>query len=219
VRLSVADTGPGIPADILPRIFEPFFSTKAPNQNSGLGLSISYSIVQNHGGRLIAESVAGNGAAFSIELPAHRGPIPAAPRPDAESPPLRRGTVLVVEDEPHVGGMLRDLLTDLGLDVTVIVDAERAWRLLGEDAKEFDAITVDLRLSGLSGRALFERLERELPKLAARVIFITGEIADADSEAFLERSGRPTLRKPFSVKALIASLATLLARGPASTAR
>ena len=219
VRLSVADTGPGIPADILPRIFEPFFSTKAPNQNSGLGLSISYSIVQNHGGRLIAESIAGHGATFAIELPAHRGAIPAAPRPDPESPPLRRGTVLVVEDEPHVAGMLRDLLTDLGLDVTVIADAGSAWRLLDEDAKEFDVITVDLRLSGLSGRALFERVERELPRLAARVIFITGEIADADSEAFLERSGRPTLRKPFSVKALIASLATLLARGPASTTR
>jgi CheY-like chemotaxis protein len=97
--------------------------------------------------------------------------------------------------------------------------AGSAWRLLDEDAKEFDVITVDLRLSGLSGRALFERVERELPRLAARVIFITGEIADADREAFLERSGRPTLRKPFSVKALIPSLATRLARRPASTTR
>jgi CheY-like chemotaxis protein len=88
-----------------------------------------------------------------------------------------------------------------------------------EDAKEFDVITVDLHLSGLSARALFERVERELPRLAARGIFITSEIAGADSEAFLESSGRPTLRKPFSVKALIASLVTLLARGPASTTR
>ena len=75
-------------------------------------------------------------------------------------------------------------------------------------------ITVDLRLADLSGRAFFERLERERPALATRVIFITGEIADADNEAFLERSGRPTLRKPFGVQALIASLATLLAMGP-----
>ena len=62
VRLSIADTGPGIPADIMPRIFEPFFSTKAPNQNSGLGLSISYSIIQSHGGRLLAESTPGSGS-------------------------------------------------------------------------------------------------------------------------------------------------------------
>jgi len=77
-------------------------------------------------------------------------------------------------------------------------------------------ITVDLLLSGLSGRAFFERLERERPALAARVIFITGEIGDAESEAFLKRSGRPTLRKPFRVKALMASVATLLAPAPGS---
>ena len=220
VRLTVSDTGPGIPADILPRIFEPFFSTKAPNQNSGLGLSISYSIVQNHGGRLIAESAPGGGATFSVELPAHRGPVPVPPpRSDPDGPPLRRGTILVVEDEPHVAGMLRDLLTDLGQEVTVVADAASAWRILAEEAKEFDAVTLDLRLSGLSGRAVFERLERELPQMAARVLFVTGEHADLDSEAFLERSGRPTLRKPFGVKALIAGLATLLAHRAASTDR
>jgi C4-dicarboxylate-specific signal transduction histidine kinase/CheY-like chemotaxis protein len=220
VRLTVSDTGPGIPADILPRIFEPFFSTKAPNQNSGLGLSISYSIVQNHGGRLIAESAPGGGATFSVELPAHRGPVPVPlPRSDPDGPPLRRGTILVVEDEPHVAGMLRDLLTDLGQEVTVVADAASTWRILVEEAKEFDAITLDLRLSGLSGRTIFERLERELPRMAARVLFVTGENADLDSEAFLEHSGRPTLRKPFGVKALIAGLATLLAHRAASTDR
>jgi signal transduction histidine kinase len=78
VRLSVADTGPGIPADILSRIFEPFFSTKAPNQNAGLGLPIAYSIVQHHGGRLLVESTAGWGATFVVELPAHQdAPAPA----------------------------------------------------------------------------------------------------------------------------------------------
>ena len=219
VRLTVSDTGSGIPADILPRIFEPFFSTKAPNQNAGLGLSISYSIVQNHGGRLIAESAPGGGATFSIELPAHRGPVPASPRPDPDGPPLRRGAILVVEDEPHVAGMLRDLLTDLGQEVTVVADAASAWRILAEESKEFDAITLDLRLSGLSGRAVFERLERELPQMAPRVLFVTGEDADLDTEVFLERSGRPTLRKPFGVKALIAGLATLLAHRAASTDR
>jgi signal transduction histidine kinase/CheY-like chemotaxis protein len=219
VRLIIADTGPGIPADILPRIFEPFFTTKAPNQNSGLGLSISHSIVQNHGGRLIAESTPGRGATFALELPAHRGPVPEPPPIEPDGRRLRPGSVLVVEDEPQVAGMLRDLLTELGLEVSVIADAENAWRLLAKDGLVFDVVTVDLRLAGLSGRALFERLERELPALAARVIFITGDIGDADSQAFLERSGRPTLRKPFRVQALTSSLATLLAAGPAPTQR
>ena len=78
VRLSVADTGPGIPADILSRIFEPFFSTKAPNQNAGLGLPIAYSIVQHHGGRLLVESTAGWGATFVVELPAYQDAAAAA---------------------------------------------------------------------------------------------------------------------------------------------
>lgn len=139
------------------------------------------------------------------------------PSPEGDEPPSR-GCPFGLFLLPRQGAKTTLALL-LELDVTVIADAGSAWRLLDEDAKEFDVITVDLRLSGLSGRALFERVERELPRLAARVIFITGEIADADSEVFLERSGRPTLRKPFSVKALIASLATLLARGPASTTR
>ena len=78
VRLSVADTGPAIPADILSRIFEPFFSTKAPNQNAWLGLPVAYSIVQHHGGRLLVESTAGWGATFVVELPAHAAAAPSA---------------------------------------------------------------------------------------------------------------------------------------------
>jgi signal transduction histidine kinase/CheY-like chemotaxis protein len=217
VRLSIADTGPGIPADIMPRIFEPFFSTKAPNQNSGLGLSISYSIIQSHGGRLLAESTPGSGSTFVVELAAHVGAAPDPPPIDPDGPPLRSGSVLVIEDEAHVASMLRDLLTDLGQEVGVVADSDTAWRLLVKDGLAFDVITVDLRLSGPSGRAFFERLQREHPALAARVIFITGEMGDADSEAFLEHSGRPTLRKPFSVKSLISSLSTLL--GPVPTRR
>jgi signal transduction histidine kinase len=79
VRLSIADSGAGIPASILPRIFEPFFTTKAPNQHAGLGLSIAYSIVQSHGGRLTVESAPGSGATFTLDLPALPDAPPAPP--------------------------------------------------------------------------------------------------------------------------------------------
>ncbi len=97
----------------------------------------------------------------------------------------------MIEDEAPVAGMLRDLMTELGLEVSVIADAENAWRILAEDRVDFDVITLDLRLSGLSGLVLFERLERDLPALAARVIFITGDFANPETEAFLVRSGHP----------------------------
>ncbi len=95
------------------------------------------------------------------------------------------------------------------------VPDQQSERVLVKDGLTFDVITVDLRLSGPSGRAFFERLQREHPALAARVIFITGEMGDVATGAFLGHSGRPTLRKPFSVKALISSLATLLGPTPA----
>ena len=131
VRVAVADTGPGIPADALPRIFEPFFSTKPVGQGTGLGLSICYSIVQSHGGRLTAESRPGLGATFVVDLPAHDGATvarPAAAAPAAQR--IGRGHVLVVDDEEDVAGTLRDLLKELGVSATVVSDAESAWRAL-----------------------------------------------------------------------------------------
>ncbi len=218
VRLSVADTGPGIPTDILPRIFEPFFTTKAPNQNAGLGLSTSYSIIQSHGGRLTAESPPGAGATFVVELPAKPGEL-AVPETELAPPKLPPGRVLVIDDEAHVAGMLHDLLQDFGMHVTVTADAEDAWLLLTTEDVRFDAITLDLRMSGLPGRALYERLERDLPSAAARVVFITGDIADHETNLFLERTGRPVLRKPFAARPLAMTLAAVLgtAEEPSAT--
>ncbi len=211
VRVAVADTGPGIPADVLPRIFEPFFSTKAVGQGTGLGLSICYSIVQSHGGRLTADSRPGLGATFVLDLPAHDDV--AAPRPLASGAmvrPLGGGHVLVVDDEEDVAAMLGDLLKELGVRVTIVRDAEAAWRTLMRESRAFDAVTLDLRMPGTSGRSLYERLEARVPAAAARVIFLTGDTADPNTEAFLKKAGRPVLTKPLSLEPLAEALAPLL---------
>jgi signal transduction histidine kinase/ActR/RegA family two-component response regulator len=211
VRVVVADTGPGIPSDVLPRIFEPFFSTKAVGQGTGLGLSICYSIVQSHGGRLTAQSRPGLGATFVVDLPAHDGVMvaePAAAAPTAAW--IGRGHVLVVDDEPDVAEMLGDLFRELGVRVTAVADAESAWRELTRGTLVFDAVTLDLRMPGTSGRALFERLEQRVPAAAARVIFLTGDTADAETEQFLGRAGRPILTKPVALEPLAVALTPFL---------
>ena len=211
VRVAVADTGPGIPADVLPRIFEPFFSTKPVGQGTGLGLSICYSIVQSHGGRLTADSRPGLGATFVVDLPAHDGATvarPAAAAPAAQR--IGRGHVLVVDDEEDVAGMLGDLLKELGVSATVVSDAESAWRALTREDRVFDAVTLDLRMPGTSGRSLYERLEERVPAAAARVIFLTGDTADAETERFLRHAGRPVLTKPLALEPLALALTPLL---------
>jgi signal transduction histidine kinase len=211
VRVALSDTGPGIPSDVLPRIFEPFFSTKAAGQGTGLGLSICHSIVQSHDGRLTADSGPGLGATFVLDLPAHDDvTAPRAPASLAAVRPLGGGHVLVVDDEEDVAAMLGDLLKEIGVRVTIVRDAETAWRTLMRESRAFDAVTLDLRMPGTSGRSLYERLEARVPAAAARVIFLTGDTADPMTEAFLKKTGRPVLTKPLSLEPLAEALAPLL---------
>ena len=94
--------------------------------------------------------------------------------------------------------------------VTIVRDAEAAWRTLMRESRAFDAVTLDLRMPGTSGRSLYERLEARVPAAAARVIFLTGDTADPNTEAFLKKAGRPVLTKPVSLEPLAEALAPLL---------
>jgi signal transduction histidine kinase/CheY-like chemotaxis protein len=211
LRVSVTDTGPGIAPDVLPRIFEPFFTTKPVGQGTGLGLSICYSIAQSHNGRLVAESLPGYGATFVLDLPADLDePIVTEVAAQAVPPSLSQGRVLIVDDEEEVAGVLRDLLEDVRVEVRVVTDGETAWRALTTEGLTFDAVTLDLRMPGLSGRTLYERLEKRAPAVAATVIFATGDTVDSETQLFLRRSTRPVLTKPFTRESLLATLAPFL---------
>ena len=211
VRLTVADTGPGIAPDVLPRIFDPFFTTKPVGQGTGLGLSICYGIVQAHHGRMWAESPPGRGATFSVDLPALRREEVPAQAPAAELPSLRPGHVLVVEDEPDVADVLRDLLGMLGQTVTVAPSGEAGWRHLNRPHASYDAVTLDVKMPDLSGPALWRRLIAHDNPLVDRVVFVTGDTVDPETNRFLEETGRPVLTKPVSLEALAVKLAPWLA--------
>jgi two-component system NtrC family sensor kinase len=198
-RLAVAeviDDGPGIPAELLPRVFEPFFTTKSVGTGTGLGLSVSYGIVEGHGGRLGAQSRPGR-TVFTLELPAGR-PAARAEAPAAGGRGMASGTgraALVVEDEGPVRELIATLLTEAGWRVD-LADGGRA-ALARVRAEPYDLIVSDLKMAEGSGPEFYARARAHDPALARRFVFITGDTANADQWAFLEGADVPVIEKPF----------------------
>ncbi|HEV2750969.1 MAG TPA: ATP-binding protein [Gemmatimonadales bacterium] len=203
VAVSVTDSGPGMPDEIATRVFEPFFTTKPEGAGTGLGLSISQGIVKEHGGRITLETPAGGGATFTVELPLRaetaRTETPAVPT--TEGPQL---SILVVDDEPHILHYMRATLESWGHTVEVASDG--TYALERALAGTFDVIICDLRMPHLSGREMYTKLARQDPRVAERIIFATGDTVRGDTLQFLERLGRPYLRKPFTLAELRAAL-------------
>lgn len=199
VQVILADNGPGIPAEHLRRVFDPFFTTKPAGRGTGLGLSLAYGIVQEHGGTITADSTPGAGARFTLEFPA--ASLESDPRlaPAAAALPEREGEgvrVLVVDDEPAIRDLIRSLLTPRGYVVSEASDGEAALRWLGE--RRVDLVVCDLRMPGLGGLPFFERLKVERPELAERVIFMTGDVMNPVAQQLAREQGRVCLAKPFS---------------------
>jgi two-component system NtrC family sensor kinase len=208
VAVDVTDDGPGIPEALREKVFEPFFTTKAEGEGTGLGLAICQGIVKEHGGRLTLQSPPGTGATFTVELPAAREPAAADTAPAGAS--TATGRVLVVDDEPHIRDYMRATLAAWGHQVDVATDGDDA--LARALAGGYDVIVTDVRMPRLGGRELYERLLKEAPAAAARVVFATGDTVRDDTMKFLERCGRPFLHKPFKLAELRSVLAAALAK-------
>jgi len=200
IRIEVEDTGPGIPPNLLERIFNPFFTTKPTGSGTGLGLSISLGIVREHEGRIWAENATQGGARFVIELPivAPRptGEFPSAP---ASQPVADRLHVLVVDDEASVRVALQRYLSGKGHEVETTASGREALARMREDA--FDAVIIDMRMPDVSGEQLFGELKARDPSYAERVIFTTGQLVDDSVRNFLASTGRPCVPKPFEFSA------------------
>jgi len=196
MRIEVEDTGGGIPANLIERIFNPFFTTKPTGSGTGLGLSISLGIVREHEGRIWAENVPQGGARFVVELPVIQprasGEFQTVAQVHRVGDSLR---VLVVDDEASVRVSLQRYLAGRGHDVETTASGEDALARLR--ATLYDAVIVDMRMPDLSGEQLFERLRSNDPAHAERVIFTTGDLVNEQMRRFLDGSGRPCVPKPF----------------------
>jgi signal transduction histidine kinase/CheY-like chemotaxis protein len=202
VLLEIADDGPGVPEEVLPKIFDPFFTTKAVGKGTGLGLTVAYAIIQDHGGRITAESAAGQGAVFRIELPTASIRPAARPAAPAASEPAAAGAAtLIVEDEPALASAVVEGLTDAGYLVVHAANGEEALARVAE--RTFDAIVCDLKMPRVDGPAFYRAIAASSPALARRVIFVTGDVAGTEAERFLEETGCRWLPKPFRLSDLL----------------
>jgi nitrogen-specific signal transduction histidine kinase/CheY-like chemotaxis protein len=198
--IDVQDNGPGMTQDHMTRIFDPFFTTKAVGVGTGLGLAICRNIITGMGGEISVQSEVGVGTTFSVALPASRGAISvAAAAQDCSAPSFRVARVLVIDDEPSVGIAVRRVLRKH--EVTVVTNGQAALDLLTA-GKDFDIILSDLMMPGMSGIDFYAALARSHPKMASRVVFVTGGAFTPEANAFLDRVTNERLEKPFDIKQL-----------------
>jgi CheY-like chemotaxis protein len=209
VTVEVEDTGTGIPPAVLPRVFDPFFTTRPAGEGTGLGLSISRSIVAAVGGSVELGSQPGRGTVARVRLPV--AVRQARPRPPPPVPATRRGRVLVVDDERLVGSSLRRLL-GAEHEVTVVGRSRMALRLV-EQGERFDAIIADVMMPDLTGVELQEELARLAPGLARRMVFVTAGAYGDDVRTLVARTGAPLLFKPASRDDLLRALAGVMPAG------
>lgn len=195
VIVSISDTGTGIPPEVLPRIFDPFFSTKQIGQGTGLGLFISQGIVKEAGGEMSVQSAQGMGTTFEVRLPAATPSF--APTTMTPLPVRSRARLLLVDDEPSI---LRSLERLLGKahDVTLAHSGREALALLSAGL-EYDLILCDLMMPETSGIDVWEKLSAEQHE---KFVFMTGGTFTERAERFLAEAKPQVLEKPFTATTL-----------------
>ncbi|MBN1227425.1 MAG: response regulator, partial [Deltaproteobacteria bacterium] len=197
VMVTVKDTGMGMPRSIKERLFDPFFTTKGP-QSSGLGLSVSYGIINRHQGSISVESAEGRGATFTIRLPITKGETKGV-KADHTPAAKRKGRILVIDDEEGIRDVLQEILTDAGHEVEVACDGMEGIELF--ERKEFDLVLTDLGIPVLSGWQVAEKIksiDKRVP-----VAIITGWNIELQESDMKTNNVDLIIKKPFAVNQVL----------------
>lgn len=204
VLVDVSDTGTGMPAHVLDRIFEPLYTTKG-DRGSGMGLAVSYGIVQEHEGRIDVSSEVGHGTRFELSFPAASASTTRAKAetPEAAAPP---STVLVVDDEPMVRSLLTKLLSRRGHDIVAAASGPEALDVLSQGHTEIDIVFTDHGMPEMNGRQFAERVRRAYPSMP--IVLLTGDTEVGDPDEIIDF----VVAKPFKLDQLDAAIRNLLER-------
>ena len=206
-RFWISDTGAGMPAEVIARIFEPFYTTKG-ERGTGLGLSASHGIIENHCGDINVISEPGKGTRFEIILPLHEASSPVVAVPVTQTNGTKSARVLVVEDEEKVRVLLNDAFRAEGHDVTEATTGAEALKHL--DNLEFDLMVCDLGLPELSGLHVARWVKEFRPELP--VIIATGYAEMIAEEDYKKARIDEVIRKPYAVADVLMRANGLLAK-------
>lgn len=221
VKIEISDTGTGIPAEIIDKIFEPFFSTKEVGKGTGLGLSTVYGIVKQTGGFVYVDSVPGEGTTFRIYLPRHRveqedapeahagngaakeagaAAEAAKPKPDLTG----QGTILLVEDEDGLRALNARGLRSRGYSVIEAANGVEALEAFAEKDGAVDLVVSDVVMPEMDGPTLLKEMRSRSPEL--KIIFVSGYAEDAFEKSLPENQQFAFLPKPFTLTQLVAAV-------------
>lgn len=195
VVLSVCDTGLGMTEEVRQQVFEPFFTTKKENEGTGLGLSMVYGIIRQHGGWIQVHSKPGQGSRFEIFLPAEDE---TAAQPDRPSRARTAGQekLLLVEDDPAVLSFVESALSRLGYEVVSTSEPSQAVEIVRDQGQSIDLMITDVVMPGMTGAVLAERVSEIRPDL--KVMFVSGYTHDVVAHHGVLTDGIGFLQKPFS---------------------
>ena len=210
IIISFEDDGPGIEAKYLHKIFDPFFTTRKVGEGTGLGLSVCHGIITEHGGTISVDSTPGEGATFILDLPI----ITEAEEEliDSKAHVIQYNalcaSILIVDDEPNVQRVLKEVLSEDGHKVEITDNAMDALDLV--DDNSYDLIVLDIVMPGMNGIELYKKIKEKESSTNGKMLFITGDILNKDTESFLNEINANFIVKPFDVRYFKHRVNTLL---------
>ena len=196
--VQMRDTGKGIPPEVLEHIFEPFFTTKGVGRGTGLGLATVYGIVKQNNGFIDVASNVGAGATFRLYFPRAEGPLVRERTETEKKAPSGNETVLVVEDDENILGLIRSILGQLGYRLLVARTPGQAMALARQHAGTVSLLVTDVVMPEMNGRELQRQVTALFPGI--KTLFMSGYTADVISQRGVEEEGGLFLQKPFSIK-------------------